>query len=102
MEELVLTSPVVESKTTTKYRVASVTLDLDTRASVADGPGLIAITLRSDLNEALYHTYTGTIATTLIKQLNVVNLSTKSLHKRIIERLVADGVLVGTVSGVPD
>lgn len=102
MEELILTSPVVQSKTTTKYRVASITLDLDTRASAGDPPGLIAITLRSNLNEAIYHTYTGTIASTLIRQLNVVNLSTKSLHKRIIERLVSDGILEGTISGVPD
>jgi hypothetical protein len=35
--------------------------------------------------------------------LNKVNLSTKSLHRRIIEQLQADGLLgTGTISGAPD
>jgi hypothetical protein len=46
--------------------------------------------------------YNGEVATILMNQLNVVNLATKSLHKRCIERLVADGHLAGTISGTPE
>jgi hypothetical protein len=46
--------------------------------------------------------YNGAVATTLMNQLNVVNLATKSLHKRCMERLQADGHLSGTISGTPD
>lgn len=42
------------------------------------------------------------IATTLMLALNKANLSTKSLHRRILERLVADGHIAGTISGTPD
>ena len=46
--------------------------------------------------------WSGTDATTLMKALNKANLSTKSLHKRIMEKAVADGKLSGTISGTPD
>lgn len=38
----------------------------------------------------------------LIAGLNVANLSTRSLVRRIYERLLADGHLAGTVAGSPD
>jgi hypothetical protein len=34
--------------------------------------------------------------------LNKVNLSVKSLHRRVIEQLINDGKLDGTISGSPD
>lgn len=49
--------------------------------------------------------YTGAVATTLMTQLNKVNLSTagNSLHERVIDRLTADGKIPsGTRSGSPD
>ncbi len=42
------------------------------------------------------------MATTLMRVLNKANLFTKSLHKRIMEKAVADGKLTGTISGPPD
>ncbi len=42
------------------------------------------------------------VATTLMVALNKANLSTKSLQKRILERLQTDGHLAGTISGTPD
>jgi hypothetical protein len=42
------------------------------------------------------------IATTLMVALNKMNLSTQSLHKRILLRLIADGHLSGTITGTPD
>lgn len=47
--------------------------------------------------------YEGSTARTLMNQLNTVNLSTQSLHQRIMSRLLADGKLpAGTVTGSPD
>lgn len=46
--------------------------------------------------------YSGPTAVTMMTALNKVNLSTKSLHKRILEQLIADGHLAGTISGTPD
>jgi hypothetical protein len=49
--------------------------------------------------------YTGPTATTLMNQLNTLNLSTagNSLHQRIITRLLADSKLpTGIASGAPD
>lgn len=47
--------------------------------------------------------YDGDTATTLMVQLNKINLSTISLQRRILERLVTDGKLPsGTVTGTPD
>jgi hypothetical protein len=44
-----------------------------------------------------------TVATTLLKFLNTANLSTKSLHRRILERLIADNPgLAGTIGGAAD
>jgi hypothetical protein len=47
--------------------------------------------------------YEGDVATTLMRQLNTINLSTQSLHQRIMARLQADGKIpAGTQSGTPD
>lgn len=40
-------------------------------------------------------------AVTLMTFLNTANLSIKSLHRRIMERLISDGKLSGTISGTP-
>src|SRR5687767_11917853 len=42
------------------------------------------------------------VATNLMVALNKANLSTKSLHKRVLERLVTDGHIAGTIGGTPD
>lgn len=115
-EELILTDPVVPPTPapTTKYRVSSFTMDLETVAGpltipppppapqpVPD-PGLVSIKLKNDAGGYLYHQYTGTAALNMIKTLNTANLTTKSMQKRILEKLAADGVIPGTVQGTPD
>ena len=65
-------------------------------------PGLIVIRLRDNLNVLSSYQYFGADATQMIKTLNTANLSTKSMHKRILEKLSNDGKLVGTVTGAPD
>lgn len=103
MEELALTDPIVVPATTTaKYRVVSLTLNIESIALPSQEPGLILIELRDNNNERSSYRYEGTEATTMIKTLNTANLSTKSMHKRILEKLSNDGLLPGTVVGTPD
>jgi len=58
----------------------------------------------ADVNDfRRFCTYDGTVATTFMVQLNKINLTTTSLQRRILERLVTDGKLPpGTVTGTPD
>jgi hypothetical protein len=46
--------------------------------------------------------YEGETATNLMIALNKANLSIKSLHRRVLEHLIADGKLAGSVEGEPD
>lgn len=46
--------------------------------------------------------YSGDTAVTLMTALNKANLSSNSLHKRILNQLINDGFLAGTISGSPD
>lgn len=51
----------------------------------------------------LVASYTGGEATQLMTTLNTINLSTQSLHHRVIAKLLADGKIpTGTASGTPD
>ena len=50
--------------------------------------------------EVVYGQNTG--ARDLMRSLNRANFTTKSLHRRLMEKLLADGHLVGSISGVPD
>lgn len=95
METLTLTTPEqTPAITTTDYRVIYLSMDWE-RA-------LIVIHLRGTNGERKQADYSGSTATTLMTQLNKLDLSVKSLHKRILERLVADGKLSGSVTGAPD
>lgn len=68
-----------------------------------DWPGqVIGVTLRSASGQVMTHNYLGAAAATLMTSLNKANLSTTSLHKRVLNQLISDGVLTGTVSGAPD
>lgn len=106
MEELILTDPVVKpAETTNKYHVVSLTLDMEYAANpaiVGSLPGLILINLKDNNNARSNYRYEGKPATDMIKFLNTANLSVKSMHKRILEKLSADGLLPGTVTGAPD
>jgi hypothetical protein len=99
-EELILTDP-VQPPTTTKYRVSSLTLDLD-RVVSPGVTGSVEITLVDNNGVLLNHQYIGAEAESMIRQLNTANLTTKSMHKRVLEKLAADGVIPGTVTGTPD
>lgn len=91
METLTLNAPIA----TASVRVARLTLDWDAAG--------IWIVLRAPDNREVIYTYSGATATTLMKALNTANLSLKSLHRRIIEKLTADfPELAGAVAGAPD
>jgi len=90
-EQLDLTTPITNSA----YRVIGLNLDWE--------GATIAIFLRCvATSQPLTFIYTGATATNLMVTLNKANLSTNSLHKRILQYLVTDGKLTGTVSGSPD
>jgi hypothetical protein len=95
MESLTLTTPeVVPAITTTDYRVIVLLLDWESAQ--------IAIHLRGTNGERKEIRYEGAEATNLMVSLNKANLTVKSLQRRILEKLGADGLINGSVTGVPD
>lgn len=108
MEELVLTTPEVKpEEVKNKYKVMSLLMDHEYAVVIAPPPapsetGLFRIQLKDNLGGIIMHQYTGKAATDYIKFINTANFTTKSLHKRILERLSADGIIPGTVTGTPD
>jgi hypothetical protein len=94
-ETVQLTTPeVIPEIVTTDYRVIYLLLDWE-RAT-------IVIHLRGTNGERKEARYDGAEATALMVALNKANLTIKSLQRRILERLIADGKIDGTVSGSPD
>lgn len=91
VEQVNLSSPV----TISSYKIVMLKLDIREQT--------ITIILHNvDANKDEIFLYTGATALTMMNQLNKANLTTNSLQKRIFERLIADGKLVGTISGTPD
>lgn len=101
MEELVLTDPVVVETTKSKFRVISLVLDTDGMPGM-EPPAMLLINLRDNNNAPYSHTYVGQEAQDFIKFINTANFTTKSLNKRILEKLSNDGILPGTVTGAPE
>lgn len=107
-ETLTLTTPVQPtSPSITGYSVWS--------TYFGRGEGVIRIVVQDNNGQRTHAVYTDgddvegnpapgtTIATDLMKVLNKANLTTKSLQRRILEKLAADGKLPeGTVDGTPD
>jgi len=99
-EKLTLTTPRTPTRPTiTTYTIRAIYFGWD--------EGLIKITLRDNVGEIVTAVYEDSAddkaATTLLRALNTVNLSTMSLQKRVIQRLVTDGKLpAGAVTGAPD
>lgn len=91
-EELTLATPIT-TPANTGYRV--VTLDLNWEEQY------IRVVLRGTNQERLEHYWRSNVAITLMAALNTANLTIKSLHRRVMERLIVDGVIVGSVTGTP-
>ena len=62
----------------------------------------ITVVLKGTNGERLRHVYMGATASSLMTTLNKANLTTNSLHRRVLTQLVSDGVIAGTVAGTPD
>lgn len=92
-ENITLATPVARPSITS-YRVTDLYLSF--------GGQKIVITLTNDVGETLRHSVVGSTAVDLMKALNKANLSTKSLQRRVLELLIADGVIEGTISGTVD
>ncbi len=62
----------------------------------------LKVAFRGDNGEYISVGYEEAEATSLMQSLNKADLSVKSLHRRIMEKVVTDGKLTGTISGTPD
>lgn len=92
-EILTLTTPESFPSITT-WRVVELTLDAK--------HGVIHAVLESNLNTTAVYREQDADTLDAIRALNTANLSIKSLQRRLLERIAARGVKVGTVSGTPD
>ena len=93
-EQVNLTVPITKPAINS-YKIDSIVLNV-TGAT-------ITITLIDPVSgEKPVFSYYGATATALMNVLNKTDLSTKSLQKRIFEKLIADGKILGTISGTPD
>ena len=63
---------------------------------------VVTVTLVGVNGEKMTHTWRGATAGANIVALNKMNLSTITLNKRIMNLLISDGVLPGTVTGAAD
>lgn len=110
MEKIVLTTAINTDAGSTEFVVWMFSM----RRKHPDSPAEIRVIFREIINgifkengrylTCLYSdTDTTTIADDLIKQLNKVNLSVKSLERRLLERCQLDGKIgAGVISGAPD
>ena len=94
-EQVDLTAPDQVQAGTSTYSVTQLVLDWE--------QGRIVIKLVGDNGERKEVVFgDADNARAMMRALNKMDLSTVSLHRRIMERLIADGHLVGSISGVPD
>lgn len=103
-EVVTLTAPVQADPGATVFRIAAIVFDWENARikiqlkEFAPGAGTFV-----PGGKLLPTSYEGAVATTLMRQLNTINLATQSLHQRIMARLIADGKIpAGTASGAPD
>ena len=91
-EQLDLASPTVHA--VNNYRVSILTLDWY--------GARIGIDLVDNNGLPLSFSYTGPTATQMMRALNKANLTNNSLHKRVLNQLISDGKLAGSISGSPE
>lgn len=96
-EQVDLSTPITKPSITS-YRVRSITMDWGVTVDQA----FISITVIGPNNEESHFSYERQTARTLLNQLNTMNLTSNSLQRRILARLIADQHLAGTIAGTPD
>lgn len=93
-EQIDLATPITEPATAF-YRVMSFTCDWENAR--------VNIYLKDTVSGKREHfEYVGPVATALMVLMNKKNFTTVSMQKTILNKLITDGYLVGTVSGSPD
>lgn len=93
-ERIDLTTPT--SKTVSNWQIEQVTL-LPQQGRVF----VRCVANTGETVEKVYDAGTTPRGSVLISNLNTANLSTRSLEARVYDRLIADGVFAGTVTGTP-
>ena len=93
-EQVNLTTPITKPPINS-YKIDSIVLNVT-------GATITIVLIDPVSGEKPVFSYYGPTATALMNALNKVDLSVKSLQQRIFERLIAEGKIAGTVSGVPD
>ena len=113
-EQFGLTTPIVDTKTTSVYTVQAITMTMDALAPPPaqppppappiplPPPGMVTIQVKDNLGQGRSFQYFGDQAQNLIKFINTGNFTVKSLQKRILEKLALDGGVPGAVTGTPD
>ena len=93
-EQVDLTTPETRPSINS-YRVARLVLD---RLQATVEVTIVAV----QTGELKMFEFRGDEATQMMSALNTANLSTNSLQRRILNKLVNDGLLVGTITGTPE
>ena len=88
MEVITLTTPV------DTYQITYLSMDW--------ANSQIVIGYKNELGQMHQLLVTGATAMTLITAWNKQDFSTTSIHKVLLTKLDADGILVGPISGLPD
>lgn len=105
-EKITLNTPVYTQPGISDFRVVSLNLRRGVGNILAEIHVRLLETSGSSLVEngkTITAVYTGSVAETLLNALNKADLTVKSLERRVIERLLADGKIgTGTISGTPD
>lgn len=92
-ERLILTIPAVPA-IDVDYRLVSLAFDW--------GEETLAIRLLGAGGQRVGHQYTGATAVSLMRALNKADFSAVSLQRRVLQRLVADGIVNGAIAGAPE
>jgi hypothetical protein len=98
-ERATLTTPAVSSTTISHYEITGLVLQ---RGTSAQPTWRFVIWYADNLGNVFSDEHVDAEAATLIKALNKANLSTKSLERRALEHLVAEGKIpAASITGVP-
>jgi len=94
VEEVILTAPVVLDPTTLNdVQIKSLYIDRMDK--------IVAVTVIDGSNTKTF-TYTGDAGLNLIKLINTRDFRTNSLQKQMLQKLISDGYLQGTVTGTAE
>jgi hypothetical protein len=96
MAELVTLTAAEVPPSNTRYKLDTLTLNL-TQNTIA----VHLVGENGEVKDAVYGPSTSPTGATLLSSLNTSNNTSTSLVKRVYQRLIADGVLAGSISGSP-